>query len=376
MSIRELLKSIAKFGLITVAFAAIVGLSAYGVIQVVMRTGSVVEVPNVVGEGFYTASKRLGEIGLRVHVEEEVFSPVVPGDHITYQRPVAGARVKTGRVVLVHVSQGSKKITVPDVTNEELRRVGDRVTIPPKLRASALEVGQVSQIHYPAKERLILAQNPPPKSTIESGGKVDLLVSAGPRLARYLVPNVVGMKRDEAVQRLDRLNFQIQTDQEYKPRVERNTVLKQEPEQNETLEEGGLIHLTVSARQEGERKWENLRYLVVTYQVPLGISPDPARHVQPGFFLRFGAVEGLVRIEMTDALGPETVLRKTSDPGEIIMEVISYKEEATVKVLLDGVLRQQTEASSSGTSTFTIIQSGRDTYGTQGGTFDSFRGLR
>ena len=111
MSARELFKSIAKFGLITGAFAAIVGLSAFAVIQVVMRTGSVVEVPNVVGEGFYTASKRLGEIGLRIHVEEEVFSPVVPGDHITYQRPVAGARVKTGRVVLVHVSQGSKKIS-------------------------------------------------------------------------------------------------------------------------------------------------------------------------------------------------------------------------------------------------------------------------
>lgn len=363
MSARDVFKSITKFGLIAGGFAAVVVLSAYAVIQIVMHTGAVVEVPDVVGESFYTASTRLDEVGLRMKVQREQYNPVIQDGSIIHQTPGAGSKVKSGRVVLVIVSLGTEEIAVPDVTGEELRRVGGRVIIPPELRALRLEVGHVSQIHYPTKERLILAQNPPPKSPIESSGKVDLLVSAGPRRARYLVPNVLGMKRDEAVQLLDRLNFQIQADPEYQPRVARNIVMKQEPEPNETLEEGGLIRLTVSARSQ-EKRWENLRYLVVTYQVPLGIPSDVPRRLP------------LVRVEMTDPLGTETVLRRTFEPGEVIVEVISYKEEATVKVFVDGVLRQQTEASDSQTSTFTFVQPGRDAYGTQDSSFDSFSRLR
>jgi|GEM_PF-1234960 len=363
MSIRNIFKSIAKFGLIAGSFAGIVALSAFAVIQILMRTGTIVEVPNVVGESFYAASRRLDAVGLRMKVQQEEYNSVFQHGSIIYQTPVEGSKVKIGRVVRVNVSLGTEEIAVPDVTGEELRQVAERVIIPSKLKTLRLEVGHVSQIHYPTKEKLILAQNPPPKSPIETGGKVDLLVSAGPRRARYLVPNVLGMKRDEAVQLLDRLNFQIQADPEYQPRVARNIVMKQEPEPNETLQEGGLVRLTVSARSR-EKRWENLRYLVVTYQVPLGISSNVARRLP------------LVRVEMTDALGTETVLRRTFEPGETIVEVISYKEEATVKVFVDGVLRQQTEIDDSETKNFTFIEPGRDRYGTQDSGFDSFRGLR
>ena len=375
MSLSRFFKSVVRFGLIAGGFAAIVALSGLAVVQVVMRTGRVVEVPNVVGESFYTASKRLDEVGLRIDAEREEYNPVVQAGNIIYQRPAAGSKVKTSRVVLVVVSLGSEKIAVPDVTGEELRQVAGRVIIPPKLKVSRLAVGHVSQIHYPAKERLILAQNPPAKSPIESGGKVDLLVSAGPRRARYLVPDVTGMKRDEAVQMLARLNFEIKTDPEYQPQVERNIVLKQHPEPNVALEEGGLVRLAVSARRQ-DKKWENLRYLVLAYQVPLGISPRLALHARPGFLRDLARVERLVRIEMTDALGTETVLLARFNPGEVIVETVSYKEEAIVKVFVDGVLQEQAEANGSGERTFTFVQPWENTYATEDSTIDSLSGLR
>jgi beta-lactam-binding protein with PASTA domain len=360
MAITRILKSVVKAGLIAGSFIAVVLFSAYVVILVVTRAGGEVEVPDVVGEGYYDASRRLHDCGLRLAARGEEYSPIVPKDHIMYQEPAAGSMVRKSRVVRVTVSKGSENIAVPDLSGEELRQVGGKLIIPPKLRQSRLQVGHISAIHYPAKGGLILAQNPSPKTPIEVGGKVNLLVSAGPRRSKYLVPDVVGKKLDEAVQILSQLNLQVQPEREYRPRAEPNVVLKQNPLPNEILEEGGAVVLTISAPQK-EKRWQHLRYLVVEYQVPLEIPPKTPR---------------LVRIEMTDVLGTETVLLARFDPGTVITEVISYKEKATVKVFVEGVLRQQTEADDSRRRTYLLPDGLGETYEAQNSPVNPFRRLR
>jgi len=187
-----------------------------------------------------------------------------------------------------------------------------------------------------------------------------LLVSAGPRRSKYLVPNVMGMKLEEAVQLLSQLNFEIQRELEYRPRAERNVVLKQDPLPNAVLEEGGSVVLTISARRK-EKRWEHLRYLVVEYQVPLEFPPTAQR---------------LIRIEMTDVLGTETVLLGRFYPGQVIAEVISYKERATVKVFVDAELRQQTEADDSERRTYMFPELWGKAYGTEGSAVNPFGRLR
>jgi len=336
MAIGTILKTMVKWGLIFGSCLAIVLLSAYAVIQVMLRGGDVVEVPNVVGDSFVTAWRKLDEVGLQMRSEAREYNPIVPKDHIISQSPVPGSKVKADRAVRVTVSMGSEMLAVPDVTLEELQDAKI------KLADSRLGVGHVSHVHFGAKSGIILAQNPPPKAPIEVEGKVDLLVSAGPRRPKYLVPTVVGMKQDEALTLLSALRFQVRYQQEVRSGVKHGIVLAQEPAPNEVLEESGSVLLTVSARSK-EKRWKNLRYMVLRFQVPFGFS------------------QKLVRVEIADSLGKETVLEDPFAPGEVITLPLSYKlysagERAAVRVFVDGVLRQETYADASEERTLMFTQ--------------------
>jgi hypothetical protein len=60
----------------------------------------------------------------------------------------------------------------------------------------------------------------------------------------------------------------------------------------------------------------------------------------------------------------------------VITEVISYKEKATVKVFVEGVLRQQTEADDSRRRTYLLPDGLGETYEAQNSPVNPFRRLR
>ncbi len=368
MPIKRIFKSILRLGLILGAFGAIVLLSCYAVIQVVLRGGEVVEVPNVVGNSFVTAWEKLEEVGLQVakpSKQQRQYSPVVPQDHIIDQKPIAGSRVKSGRVVRLTISMGRKMHAVPGVTGDESRRAEST------LRNEGLAVGHVSVIHFPSRKGVVLGQDPRPGASIETGGKVHLLVSAGSSLKKYLVPDLVGLKINDAVQLLFQLNLEMQQTIEVRPRATPGIVLDQDPARNEIMEEGASVLLTVSTRSR-ERRWENLRYMVLAFEVPYGFTKK------------------VVRVEMTDALGTETLIGKETvlgvrgrlfPPCEVITVPISYKlsddvKHATVKVLVNGVLRQETQVGASDEISLMFAHPWRDMYEIKDITITPFSGLR
>jgi serine/threonine-protein kinase len=359
MPIKKIFRSVLRLALVAAAFIAIVIVSFYAVIQVVLRGGEVVEVPNVVNDSFVAAWEKLEEVGLQVakpSKEHRQYHPVVPQDHIIAQKPMAGSRVKTGRVVRLTISKGLELLAVPDVTREHSNRA--EIT----LKNAGLKVGHDSEIHFPSRKGVVLGQDPRPGASIESGGTVHLLVSAGPRLRKYLIPSVVGLKVNDAIQLLSQLNLDVQQALEVRPRATPGVVLAQDPARNEIIEERASVILTVSTRSR-ERRWENLRYMVLEFEVPCRLS------------------EQLVRVEMTDALGTETVLRGSFPPCAVVTLPISYKlnadtKEVVVNVLVDGVLRQQTEADITGERTTLFEEPWRDRYGIKDITVAPFRGLR
>jgi serine/threonine-protein kinase len=376
MPIKKIFRSMLRLALVVAAFVAIVLVSFYAVIQGVLRGAEVVEVPNVVRDSFVTGWDKLEEVGLKVAQQSKQYSSVVPQDHIIAQRPVAGSKVKMGRVVNVTISRGLEMLAVPNVTDEELRQAEI------DLENANLAVGHVSAIHFPLIEGVVLGQDPRAGTSIETGGKVHLLVSAGRRLTKYLVPDAVGLKSNDAVQLLSQLKLVTQEEFEVRPQAAPGIVLAQEPARNQVIDEGGVVRLVVSTRSR-ERRWENLRYLVLVFEVPY-VSWE--RYVRVEW-------ERYVRIEMNDALGTETVIGNESvlgsvarlgrpfAPGEIITLPISYKldadtKEVTVKVFVDGVLWQETTADASRESTIIFTYPWRDVYEIKDITIAPFSGLR
>ena len=84
---------------------------------------------------------------------------------------------------------------------------------------------------------------------------------------------------------------------------------------------------------------------------------------------------------MTDALGTETVLKRRFSPCELLTLPISYKlssdtSHVVVRVYVDGVLRQETQADASKERTLMFAQPWRDLYEIENIPLTPFGGLR
>jgi len=99
---------------------------------------------------------------------------------------------------------------------------------------------------------------------------------------------------------------------------------------------------------------------------------DIIRLFHPTDTVRLASTTGPTKIRGKHVVG-DVVDPKT---GEVIVETVSYKEEAIVKVFVDGVLQEQAEANGSGERTFTFVQPWENTYATEDSTIDSLSGLR
>ena len=109
-----------------VAMALVVVLMALGVrygLDVYTHHGEAIAIPNVKHKSFADAEHLLTEAGLKVVVSDTGYVKTLPPDCILEQMPLAGEKVKSGRVVYLTVNAShSPTITLPDVIdNSSLR---------------------------------------------------------------------------------------------------------------------------------------------------------------------------------------------------------------------------------------------------------------
>ena len=130
-------------------------------------------VPDLVGVEFEEGLSRLEEVDLRGRLGGRVFERYVPEGRVVSQRPEAGRVVKKGRTVNLIVSSGSRKIIVPNLLNRPF------VQVNAVLAAEGLELGYVSYEKISGYQSdIILAQEPLPGEEIDTGTKVNLVVSS------------------------------------------------------------------------------------------------------------------------------------------------------------------------------------------------------
>ncbi|MFD5336298.1 Stk1 family PASTA domain-containing Ser/Thr kinase [Streptomyces hawaiiensis] len=95
----------------------------------------------------------------------------------------------------------------------------------------------------------ICSQNPAPKTEVNKGDTISLVVSTG--APKVTVPSVTGLSVDEAKEKLagDKYEFKIETKTRTSPE-EPGTVLEQNPTTGEEVEKGSTITLTVAKEAE------------------------------------------------------------------------------------------------------------------------------
>jgi beta-lactam-binding protein with PASTA domain len=177
------------------------------VMPIVVHHSADHKVPDLRGRGVSDAKARLRASNLEAGQVLEVNNEVRPAGTIVAQDPPGGAYVRSGRRVRLLVSAGPAIRQIPDLTGKtarlasiELSQVGLSAGATMSVPSSMMREGQ------------IIGTRPSRGERPEPGGKIDLLVSAGPPRGLYLMPDVRGIPRNEAVRRLRAAGIQVTGD--------------------------------------------------------------------------------------------------------------------------------------------------------------------
>jgi len=195
-------------------------------------------VARVLGLPLDQAQRELTRQGFRVKVDQEEPDPAVPVGHVLWQDPPPDLILPQGSPIHLVVSAGPASIPVPDLSGFDL----DQAT--KVLLAAGLKVGVVDSIASASEAGVIVATRPAPGSGRLPGGAVDLVVSRGP--ANIRVPNVLGVKQEEARSRLEAVGLRVGRVSRRAERSGAGVVLEQHPGAGTLSPKDARVDLVVS----------------------------------------------------------------------------------------------------------------------------------
>ncbi len=196
----------ALFTLFVAVVAFAIGLLVFnGVVmpRLVHGPGEVV-VPDLANLSLVQAERALAPTGLQLSRAGERFDPGVPSGFIVTQDPPEGTPVRGQRRVMVVVSLGEENSTVPELAGVSMR------TAELQLQAAGLVTGAITRSPSgDLAEGMVLASDPPADALLPRGSRVALLVSTGPDVDGWRMPNLVGRDLVVVRRQLEALGFHV-----------------------------------------------------------------------------------------------------------------------------------------------------------------------
>ncbi|HOA40265.1 MAG TPA: Stk1 family PASTA domain-containing Ser/Thr kinase [Halanaerobiales bacterium] len=228
----------------------------------------VVEVPDLLGKDLADARKDAAQVGLHLELQNEgIHHPEIPENHIISQYPLGGERVRQTRKIMVTISLGPAVLTVPDLTNLSLREA--RIL----LENQKLTVGDIEEIYSDEFARgTVISQYPAAGEEILLETEIDLLVSKGPEPNMVPVPNLIGLSLEEAIEKLEGLNFKIgNISEKMTRRFLSNQVAEMAYEAGTAIPEGSEVDLVVSSGLINTQNDVIHKGVTMNFTVPAGI---------------------------------------------------------------------------------------------------------
>jgi serine/threonine-protein kinase len=173
--------------------------------RLIHSTGQI-NVPDLSGLTFEQAEQTLRPLGLQVSREGERFDPAVPRGFVLSQDPLPGSTVRGRRRVSVMLSLGEEFSSVPELFGESVRAARQLI------ERAGLQVGAMTRA--PSQEvgdGLVAGSDPPAESVLPRDGAVALLVSTGPGVESYVMPDLIGREMNGARRQLEALGFRVFT---------------------------------------------------------------------------------------------------------------------------------------------------------------------
>jgi beta-lactam-binding protein with PASTA domain len=218
-----------------VVAAAIAGLYAYERIQDELNANKPVAVPLLEGQEEALAVNNILDRDLEPRVVRE-FNDTTEEGRVFDQDPQSGERIERGNIVTILVSQGKRKVDVPDVIGLSVAEAVAR------LKDAGLEANPV-EVFSEEPAGTVFAQDPAKGKRVVEDTRVRLNVSQGAR--PIAVPNVIGKSFEEAKGALENEGFVVKRSDQ-NSNIAPNTVIDTRPPAGTELQRGGTVTVIVS----------------------------------------------------------------------------------------------------------------------------------
>ena len=208
-----------------------------------------VDMPNVVGLSQDEAKQDIEEAKLVFEVAGEEYNKDVPEGFVISQKAEddlgdftttpQNKKVKEGSKVLVKISKGQEKTTVPNVEGKEKEEAIKM------LEDAKLKVEVIEETSKTVKEGYVISQETEPDSEAFAGDTVKIHVSTGTGIKQVTVISVIGQDESTAKSNLENLGLKVNVT--YKDATSNNgKVTAQSIDANKTVDEGTTITITVN----------------------------------------------------------------------------------------------------------------------------------
>jgi serine/threonine-protein kinase len=138
------------------------------------------------------ARREAGPAGLVLHVVEQRNDPRMASGRVLEQMPLPGSSVRRGRKVKLVLSLGGQVLHVPDLVGHAAREVSI------ELRQEGFVPGDEARVRSSdVPEGRVVAQVPPAKARAVPNSRVHRLVSDGPPLRAWVMPDLTGRPRKQ-----------------------------------------------------------------------------------------------------------------------------------------------------------------------------------
>jgi len=200
------------------------------------------EVPQLVGLSKADAEQTASDAGLSVEYGKPKFSDTVSENVVLEQRPGDGNSIDEGDTITVVLSRGPENRTVPSVKDkpeaEALKLLEAENLTPVRSEEESQDVPKGNAIRT----------EPAADTTVKVDAKVRLVISKG--RGSTSVPDVAGLSRDDAQALLTKRDLKVTVTTEASDDTPADSVIRQEPGPNTTVEKGSEVRLFISSGPE------------------------------------------------------------------------------------------------------------------------------
>ncbi|MCD8078343.1 MAG: Stk1 family PASTA domain-containing Ser/Thr kinase [Lachnospiraceae bacterium] len=205
-------------------------------------TAATVEMENLLGMTEENAIARLEALGLTYKVETGASDDYDEG--LVYEQEYReGETLEEGTRVTIKVSTGASQVTIP--TNLEGMSVSEATSA---LEALGFTVSSrtTEENSDDVEEGLVIDTDPSMGSSADKGSTVSLILSAGPATVTVEVPDVTGLTKSKAVEKLENLGLKVTSSEAASDDVSEGLVISQSVDEGTEVEEGTSVSIVVS----------------------------------------------------------------------------------------------------------------------------------